>query len=231
LGSFHLDGIPPAMRGTPQIEVTFNIDANGIVNVTAKDLGTSKSQSITITGHHGMSDADIQSKVDDAKKFEEEDKKTFEKVQTRNEADSMIFQIEKLLKEQAAQVDEGMKKDIEDGIAKLKKTVEDNAEEPEVIKKAMKNLEERVHKLSEKIYKQAGQQAGAQGAADAAQRAAEAGGFGGMPGQGPSYAGYDEEAAPPDGAKAAKDTKKSKRKVVDVEWEDEDKDKDKDKDE
>ncbi len=228
LGRFHLDGIPPAPRGMPQIEVTFNIDANGIVNVTAKDLGTGKSQSITITGHHGMSDGDIQSKIDDAKKFEEEDKKVYEKVQTRNEADSMVFQIEKLLKEQADKVDEDTKKDIEDGIAKLKKTIEENPEEPEVIKKAMKDLEERVHKLSEKIYKQAGQQAGAQGAADAAQRAAEAGGFGGMPGQGPSYAGYEEEAPPPSGPKATKDTKKGKRKVVDVEWEDEDKDKDKD---
>jgi len=225
LGKFHLDGIPPAPRGLPQIEVTFNIDANGIVNVTAKDLGTSKSQSITITGHHGMSDSDIQSKIDEAKKFEEEDKKVYENVQTRNEADAMVFQIQKLLKEQADKVDADTKKDIEDGIATLKKTIEESPEEPEVIKKAMKDLEERVHKLSEKIYKQAGPQEGAQGAAEAAQHAAEAGGFGGMPGQGPSYAGYEDEVPP--AGKQAKDSKKSKRKVVDVEWEDEDKDKDK----
>ncbi|HMF30521.1 MAG TPA: Hsp70 family protein, partial [Candidatus Lokiarchaeia archaeon] len=236
LGKFHLDGIPPAPRGIPQIEVTFNIDANGIVNVNAKDLGTGKEQSITVTGHHGMSEAEIQKRVDEAQQFAEEDKQVFEKVQTKNEAETMVFQTEKLLKENADKVDEDTKANIEEGIANLKKVLEESPDDPEVLKEAMKGLEERVHKLSEQIYKDAAAQAQQSGAADAAQRAAEGGfggmpggmpgGFGGMPGGFGGQPGEEEEGPAP--KKAAKGGKKPGRKVVDVEWEDEDKGKDED---
>ena len=106
LGQFRLDGIPPARRGVPQIEVTFDIDANGIVNVSAKDLGTGREQHITITAGSNLSDADIDKAVKEAAEYEAQDKKRKEAVEVRNEADSMVFQTEKALNEVGDKIDE-----------------------------------------------------------------------------------------------------------------------------
>ncbi|MGO5315497.1 Hsp70 family protein, partial [Bilifractor sp. LCP21S3_A7] len=113
LGQFRLDGIPPAMRGVPQIEVTFDIDANGIVNVSAKDLGTGKEQHITITSGSSMSDAEIDKAVKEAAQYEAEDKKRKEAVDTKNEADSTVFQVEKALKEVGDKVPADQKSGVE----------------------------------------------------------------------------------------------------------------------
>jgi molecular chaperone DnaK len=169
LGRFQLDGIPPAPRGIPQIEVTFDIDANGIVNVTAKDLGTGKTQHITITASTNLSDDEINKAVDDAKSFEEEDKKRKEAIDVRNEADSLVFQTEKTLSELGDKVDASEKEKVEAEVAKLKEvlaksTVENmtdaNVEEIKVAKEALTNV---FGELSAKLYQQAGPQ-GAEGA-------------------------------------------------------------------
>ena len=120
LGQFRLDGIPPAMRGVPQIEVTFDIDANGIVTVSAKDLGTGKEQHITITGGSGMSDADIEKAVNDAKQYEAQDKKRKDAIDARNDADSFVFQTEKALKEVGDKIASDQKSTVEADIASLK---------------------------------------------------------------------------------------------------------------
>ena len=124
LGQFRLDGIPPAMRGVPQIEVTFDIDANGIVNVSAKDLGTGKEQHITITAGSNMSDDEIERAVKEAAQFEAEDRKRKEAVDARNEADSIVFQTEKALKEVGDKIDAGNKAKVEQEIADLKAVIE-----------------------------------------------------------------------------------------------------------
>ena len=124
LGQFRLDGIPPAMRGVPQIEVTFDIDANGIVNVSAKDLGTGKEQHITITAGSNMSDEDIEKAIKEAAQFEAEDRKRKEGVDARNEADSIVFQTEKALKEVGDKIDANAKATVESEIADLKAILE-----------------------------------------------------------------------------------------------------------
>ena len=124
LGQFRLDGIPPAMRGVPQIEVTFDIDANGIVNVSAKDLGTGKEQHITITAGSNMSDEDIEKAVKEAAQYEAEDRKRKEAVDARNEADSIVFQTEKALKDVGDKIDAGSKSTVEADIAELKAVLE-----------------------------------------------------------------------------------------------------------
>ena len=124
LGQFRLDGIPPAMRGVPQIEVTFDIDANGIVNVSAKDLGTGKEQHITITAGSNMSDDEIERAVKEAAQYEAEDRKRKEAVDARNEADSIVFQTEKALKEVGDKIDAGSKAKVEEEIAELKAVLE-----------------------------------------------------------------------------------------------------------
>ena len=124
LGQFRLDGIPPAMRGVPQIEVTFDIDANGIVNVSAKDLGTGKEQHITITAGSNMSDDEIERAVKEAAQYEAEDRKRKEAVDARNEADSIVFQTEKALKEVGDKIDAGSKAKVEQEIADLKAIIE-----------------------------------------------------------------------------------------------------------
>ena len=124
IGRFHLDGIPPAPRGTPQIEVTFDIDANGIVNVSAKDKGTGKEQKIQIQASGGLSDEEIEKMVKDAEANKESDKKKRETVDVRNQADSLIFSTEKSLKEHGEKVSGEEKKSIETGIADLKKSLE-----------------------------------------------------------------------------------------------------------
>ena len=158
LGRFNLDGITPAPRGIPQIEVTFDIDANGIVNVTAKDKGTGKEQHITITSSTNMSQEDIDKAVKDAEKFAEEDKKAKEAVEVKNRADSMIFQSEKMLSELGDKVDAADKADVEAAIAKLKETI--NSGDTEAIKADTEAVEKSFYKISEKLY---AQQGGAQG--------------------------------------------------------------------
>ncbi len=160
LGRFNLDGIAPAPRGVPQIEVTFDIDANGIVNVTAKDKGTGKEQHITITSSTNMSDADIERAVKDAEKFAEEDKKQKEAVETKNRAETMIFQSEKTLGEIGDKVPEAEKEDVKAAIEKLKSTVAGG--DTDAIKSDTEALEKAFYALSEKLYQQSGA-AGAQG--------------------------------------------------------------------
>ncbi|MBQ1259082.1 MAG: molecular chaperone DnaK [Clostridia bacterium] len=160
LGRFSLDGIPAAPRGIPQIEVTFDIDTNGIVNVTAKDKGTGKEQHITITSSTNMSQEDIDRAVKDAEKFAAEDKKQREAVDTKNHAESLIFQAEKTLGEVGDKVSDADKQPVKDGIEKLRNTV--SGGDTEAIKADMQALEQAFYKLSEKLYAQnGGQQQGA----------------------------------------------------------------------
>ena len=158
LGRFSLDGIPAAPRGVPQIEVTFDIDANGIVNVTATDKGTGREQHITITSSTNMSKEDIDRAVRDAEKFADEDKKAKDAVDTKNRADSLIFQSEKTLGEIGDKLPESDKADVNAALAKLKETVKGN--DTEAIKADTEALEKAFYALSEKLYKQ-GAQAGA----------------------------------------------------------------------
>ncbi len=167
LGQFRLDGIPPAPRGIPQIEVTFDIDANGIVNVSAKDLGTGKEQHITITAGSNMSDADIDKAVKEAAEFEAQDKKRKEAIDTRNEADAMVFQTEKAIKEVGDKLDAADKAAVEADCQALKdilaKAAPEETTEAQVaeIKAAKDKLMESAQKLFTKMYEQAGAQAGA----------------------------------------------------------------------
>jgi len=132
LGQFRLDGIPPAMRGVPQIEVTFDIDANGIVTVSAKDLGTGKEQHITITGGSNMSDADIERAVKDAQEYEAQDKKRKEAIDARNDADAFVFQTEKALKEAGDKIDAGQKATVEADIAELKTVLDRTKDQADI---------------------------------------------------------------------------------------------------
>ena len=169
LGQFRLDGIPPARRGVPQIEVTFDIDANGIVNVSAKDLGTGREQHITITAGSNLSDADIEKAVKEAAEYEAQDKKRKEAVETRNDADSMVFQTEKALSEVGDKISESDKQAVEADLAHLKELVEKS--NPEVmsegevadIKAAKEKLMTSAQALFAKVYEQAQGAAGAAG--------------------------------------------------------------------
>lgn len=152
LGRFHLDGIPAAPKQVPQIEVTFDIDANGIVNVSAKDLGTGKEQKITITASTNMSKEDVEKAVQDAEKFAEEDKKRREEVEIRNNADQMIYQCEKSMNEMGDKLDDADKAPVNEQIEKLKETVKGN--DTEAIKKDTEELQQRFYKIAEKIYAQ-----------------------------------------------------------------------------
>ena len=154
LGRFHLDGIPAAPRGVPQIEVTFDIDANGIVNVTACDKGTGKQTNITITSSTNMSKEDIDRAVRDAERFAEEDKKQKEAVDVKNHADSLIFQSEKTLSEIDGKLPESDLAEVKAGIEKLKETVKTN--DTEAIKRDTEALQKAFYTLSEKLYKQSG---------------------------------------------------------------------------
>ena len=163
LGRFILDGITPAPRGIPQIEVTFDIDANGIVNVTAKDKGTGKEQHITITSSTNMSQEEIDKAVKDAERFAEEDKKAREAVDVKNRAESIIFQSEKTLSELGDKADPADAEEVKAAIEKLKETVKSG--DTEAIKADTEAIEKSFYKISEKLY----QQAGAQGADAGAQ--------------------------------------------------------------
>jgi molecular chaperone DnaK len=158
LGKFHLIGIPPAPRGVPQIEVTFDIDANGIVNVQAKDLGTGKEQKITITASSGLKKDEISQMQKDADAHAEEDKRRREEIEAKNRADSMVYNTEKLLKENREKVSEADAKNIEGAIADTKKAMEEGGLER--INQAVETLTAATHKLAEAMYKQAGASAG-----------------------------------------------------------------------
>ena len=188
LGQFRLDGIPPAPRGVPQIEVTFDIDANGIVNVSAKDLGTGKEQHITITAGSNMSDADIDKAVKEAAEFEAQDKKRKEAIDARNEADAMVFQTEKALKDVGDKLDANDKAAVEADVQALKdvlaKSTPETAADADVaeIKAAKEKLMESAQKLFTKMYEQAG--AGAAGGPN------PGAGAGPNPGAGPAPDGF-----------------------------------------
>ncbi|MCI8699367.1 MAG: Hsp70 family protein, partial [Oscillospiraceae bacterium] len=158
LGRFHLDGIAPARRGVPQIEVTFDIDANGIVNVSAKDLGTGTEQHITITSSTNMSKEDVDKAVREAEQFAAEDAKRKEEVDTRNQADQMVYQTEKTLEEMGDKLDSGDKASVQGPLEKLKETLKGS--DTQAIKNATEELTRAFYAVSEKLYAQAGPQAG-----------------------------------------------------------------------
>ena len=180
LGQFRLDGIPPARRGVPQIEVTFDIDANGIVNVSAKDLGTGKEQHITITSGSNMSDSDIEKAVKEAAEYEAQDKKKKEAIDARNDADSMVFQTEKALEEVGDKLDANDKAEVESDLNALKEAINrapvDQMTDAQVedIKDGKEKLMASAQKLFAKVYEQA-QSAGAQGEAGPDMNAGNAG--------------------------------------------------------
>jgi len=203
IGRFRLDGIPPAPRGIPQIEVTFDIDANGIVNVAAKDTATGKEQKITITATSHLSDDEIEKMVNEAKEHAEEDKKKRSLVDVRNNADGLVYSTEKLMKEVGSKAPEDMKKNIEEQVKVLQKSLEsDNADE---IKKETEKLQNLQSELSQKLYAQAG--------------AAGAG-----PGAGPGGPGAGAQGGPGAGAAGGKEADSKKKgngeeDVIDAEFE------------
>ena len=159
LGRFHLVGIPPAPRGVPQIEVTFDIDANGIVNVSAKDLGTGKEQKITITHSSGLSKADIDKMVGEASSHAEEDRRKKEEVEVRNKADNLVYSTEKLLEENKEKIpaEEGSK--IRSAVDDLKKAIQDGPSDR--IARATDELLKASHRMAELMYQQASAERGA----------------------------------------------------------------------
>jgi molecular chaperone DnaK len=159
LGNFELIGIPPAPRGIPQVEVTFDIDANGILHVSAKDLGTGKEQSIRITASSGLNDEEIKKMMRDAESHSDEDKRMKKLAEVRNEADTLVYTVEKSLKDYGDKVTEAEKKDIEEALERCKK-VKDTGSDPDEIKATVDNLMTKSHKLAEHLYKGAGEQAG-----------------------------------------------------------------------
>ena len=173
LGRFHLDGIAPARRGVPQIEVTFDIDANGIVNVSAKDLGTGKEQHITITSSSNMSKEDVEKAVKEAEQYAAQDKKLKEEVETRNQADQMVYQSEKTLSEMGDKIPADDKAKVQAGIDKLKETLK--GQDTAAIKAATEELTQAFYAVSEKLYQQANPQD-----AGAAQPGPDAGAQGGQ---------------------------------------------------
>jgi molecular chaperone DnaK len=191
LGKFHLTGIPPAPRGVPQIEVTFDIDANGILNVTAKDTATQKDQKITITSSSGLSKEEVERMAKDADAHAAEDKAQRETIDAKNQLDSMVYSVEKMLKEQGEKISGSERGDVENAIADAKKALESN--DKAQMDKARETLTQASHKLAEQMYKAAQPPAG------------------GAPGAGPGPAG--------DGA-AGGNGKAKDEGVIDAEYED-----------
>lgn len=199
LGRFHLDGIPPSLRGIPKIEVTFDIDANGILHVNAKDMGTGKEQAITITGHSGLEENEIENMVKDAESHAEEDKKKREVIDAKNQADQLVYSLEKLLRENKDKIPEDEATRVQAEIENTKKAIEsDNLEQ---IKQAVEALSQVSHKLTEMMYQQATQQQQAQ--------------------QGPTQ----QEAAGNQTAEQASSEGPSEEEVIDAEVVDDDKNK------
>jgi molecular chaperone DnaK len=189
LGKFHLTGIPPAPRGVPQIEVTFDIDADGILNVSAEDKATGKRQSITITASTKMSDEEIEQKVKEAERHAEEDKKFQELIQTKNQGESLVYQAEKILKENEAVIGD-LKSTIEQKIADLKTALE--TDDLNKIKDAINALQSSMHEVSSRMYGQQAQQPG-QGAYQPGYQGAPPGGMGGATYQGKTQDEVEEE--------------------------------------
>ena len=158
LGTFHLDGIPPAPRGVPQIEVTFDIDANGILHVSAKDLGSGKEQKISITGSSGLSKEEVEKMQRDAETHAEEDKKAKEAIEIKNNADTLAYQCEKQLKDLGDKVPEDKKKSIEEAIAKVREAI--NANDTDAMKRTYEDLQNKFQEISADLYKQAAASAG-----------------------------------------------------------------------
>ena len=173
LGRFELVGLPPAPRGVPQIEVTFDIDANGIVNVSAKDQATGKKQSIQITASSGLSKEEIDALIKEAELHSEEDKKKKELIEARNAADSLIYSTEKSLKDLGDKVDANIKKKVDDAVPRLKTAME--SEDTEEIKRLTEELSQEAHKLAEAMYKNASQDAGQQAGPGAGAEAGQSG--------------------------------------------------------
>jgi molecular chaperone DnaK len=222
LGMFHLTGIPPAPRGIPQIEVKFSIDADGIVHVTAKDLGTGKETGITVTGAKGLSEKEIQEKIRDAQKFEDEDKSIREKVEAKNQAESLIYQTRKLMEDNKDKINDKEKEEIESAIKSLEEDIK--SDDPSKIKLGMENLQKSMYSFSQRIYQTQSQQQAYQQAAEQAQRAAS--GYGGVPPGGVPPGGMGDMGGA-GGASFKKEDKKKKKeedkkgkdkKIVDVDW-------------
>lgn len=155
LGRFILDGLPPAPRGIPQIEVIFDIDANGILNVTAKDKGTGKQQKITIQGASGLSEEEVEKMRKDAELHAEEDKKKKDKVEVRNKAEGIVFQLEKTMRDNDAKINDKLKKSVNEKIGALKDLLKDEKASPDTLKKATEDLEQEAQKIGVEIYKEA----------------------------------------------------------------------------
>jgi molecular chaperone DnaK len=221
LGMFHLTGIPPAPRGIPQIEVKFSIDADGIVHVTAKDLGTGRETGITVTGARGLSEKEIQEKVKNAEKFEEEDKKVRELIEAKNNADSMVYQTRKLMEENKEKILDNEKEEIEKAITSLEEDIK--SDDVPRIKNGVENLQKAMYGFSQRIYSQQAQETGYQQAARAAQEAAQ-GGYGGVPPGGMGGVPPEETGETGTGGASYKSKKekkkdeKDKKRVVDVDW-------------
>ncbi|TFF96031.1 MAG: molecular chaperone DnaK [Promethearchaeota archaeon] len=223
LGMFHLTGIPPAPRGVPKIEVKFSIDADGIVHVTAKDLGTGKETGITVTGAKGLSAEEIEEKVRIAEEYEDEDKKIREKIETKNNAESMIYQTRKLMEENKDKLQEDEKGQIEAAIKSLEEDIK--TDDLQRIKMGIENLQKALHGFSQRIYQDQAQQQQYQQAAQQAQQAAQ--GFGGVPpgGMGGVPPGGMGGGAGAGGAsykkKKKEEEEEEKKTVVDVDWDEE----------
>jgi molecular chaperone DnaK len=157
LGKFHLTGIPPAPRGVPQVEVTFDIDANGILNVTAKDNATGKDQKITITSSSGLSKEEVEQMAKDAEAHSAEDKARREEIDAKNQLDTMVYNVEKMLKEQGEKISGSDRGDVENAIADAKKALEGG--DKSAMDKARETLTKASHKLAEQMYKAAQSQA------------------------------------------------------------------------
>jgi molecular chaperone DnaK len=160
LGVFHLDGIPPAPRGTPQIEVTFDIDANGILNVSAKDLGSGKEQKISITGSSGLSKEEVERLQQEAEAHAEEDRKAKEGIEIRNNADTLAYQSEKQLTEIGEKIDGATKKALEDEIAKVREALKGS--DIDTVKSTYESLQAKFHEVSAELYKKTAAAAEAQ---------------------------------------------------------------------
>lgn len=217
LGEFHLTGIPPAPRGVPQIEVKFSIDADGIVHVTAKDLGTGKETGITVSGAKGLSEDEIQKKIREADKYEEEDQKKKELIQARNNAESMIYQTKKLMEDNKDKIEENEKQEIESAIKSLEEDME--TDDVQRIKQGIENLQKAMHGFSQRVYSQPGQQQAYQQAAEQAQRAAQSGAPPG--GMGDTQPGGGSTGAGGASYKSSEEESDEKKNVVDVDWDEE----------
>jgi molecular chaperone DnaK len=162
LGKFHLTGIPPAPRGVPQIEVTFDIDANGILNVTAKDTATQKDQKITITSSSGLSKEEVERMAKEADAHSAEDKAQRESIEAKNQLDSLVYSVEKMLREHGDKISGSERGDVENAVADAKKALESN--DKAQMEKARETLTQASHKLAEQMYKAAQPQGAPQGA-------------------------------------------------------------------